>query len=580
MNNDIFFEFQFSGCGGLPNPLRLDSPVAVFDARQVLDVAWVIAQAEAAWREGHIVAGFVSYEAMPAFEPVLPGSLPTDFPLAFFAVFERPSDRPLDSLAESFHISSWTPDIDRESYDQAVATIRERIAAGEVYQVNYTYRLQAEFAGDSLTWYRQISGGRHGAYSAFLRFGRYSVLSFSPELFFSLNDSQVTTKPMKGTMPRGYWPERDRENYRRLAASEKDRAENLMILDLMRNDLGKIARVGSVKPQDLFEIQSLPTVYQMTSTVTADLDSGKCLSDLFKALFPSGSITGAPKISAMKLIQKLESSPRSVYCGAIGLMYPDRKAVFNVAIRTITIDHEKGSATLGVGGGITWDSRADSEYEETRAKSKFVTELWPEFELLETMRLEDGQYFLLERHMNRLARSAEYFGIPVDMKTIRRSLEEAAGEHPEGLWRARLTVGREDAKLEITTQRPVDEEPKKGAICREPIDTNSPFIFHKTTNRAVYEKSKARFPEAFDVLLMNEAGRYTEFTIGNLVIERNGERMTPPVSEGLLPGVMREELIETGQIVEKTITDEDLRSADAIWLINSVRGWVPVVLPD
>jgi para-aminobenzoate synthetase/4-amino-4-deoxychorismate lyase len=331
----------------------------------------------------------------------------------------------------------------------------------------------------------------------------------------------------------------------------------------------------------MFEIERYRTVWQMTSTITAELRERTTLVDLFAALFPSGSVTGAPKIAATRFIADLESSPREVYCGAVGFVRPGGDCTFNVPIRTLRIDRDSGQAVYGVGAGITWDSAADAEYEESLAKAQLLCRPWPRFEILETMRSDDGLIARLERHVERMRESAEYFDFDFesDGDRVRRALI-AEAQKQRGPRRLRLRLAP-DGTIEIDAT--IDEPPVAPvpvAFASRPVDSSDPFLYHKTTARGVYEERLAERPDVWDVLLVNEHGHVTEFTRGNVVIESGGRRWTPPREAGLLAGTFRAELLEAGSIAERPIRPEDVRRADRVWLINSVRGWLPVRLLD
>jgi para-aminobenzoate synthetase/4-amino-4-deoxychorismate lyase len=372
-------------------------------------------------------------------------------------------------------------------------------------------------------------------------------------------------------------------------ASTKNRAENLMIVDLLRNDLHRVCEPGTVKVTDLFATEAYPTVWQLTSTVTGLTRPGVGLVEVFTALFPCGSITGAPKASTMRVITALETSPRGVYCGAIGLLTPTR-TTFNVAIRSVVLDRDTGIAEYGVGGGITWDSTAEDEYDEVLAKAAVLGTRRPAFGLIETISLRDGQYTLLPEHLTRLADSAAYFGIPVVLSQILDALDTASAEAGAGSWRVRLVVdeqGLPQVQVAALAGAPVDtggppppgsRPPLRGALAGEPVDERSIWLFHKTTNRRVYDAQRAAHPAADDVLLVNRAGELTEWTVGNLVVELDGALVTPPVRCGLLPGTLRARLFADGVISARVLTPEDLHRVSGIWLINGVRGWVPMTL--
>jgi len=420
----------------------------------------------------------------------------------------------------------------------------------------------------------QASGAK---YSAFLNLGRHQILSASPELFFHRAGPYLQTKPMKGTRPRGRWREEDAALAAELASAEKDRAENLMIVDLLRSDLGRIAVTGSVRVPKLFEFEQYPTLWQMTSTIEAQIPPQTGLVEIFAALFPCGSVTGAPKVSAMKRIAALETSPRGPYCGAVGVVTPSGEAVFNVAIRTAVLDTESETLRYGVGGGIVWDSAAESEYDEALSKAAILAAEVPEFALLETLLWEDGNYVLRERHLARLLSSAEHFGRQVERAVLETALDSAAAHFNDAKRRVRLLVSPGGTPhVEASFLLPLPDAPQLAAVATTPVRRSDPFLCHKTTHRSVYEAHRQAHPEAFDVLLWNELGELTEFTIGNLVIELGGLLWTPPRECGLLGGVLRAELLAEGKIYEHILRREDLEIAEGIWLINSVRGFVPV----
>ena len=546
----------------------------------------MLAAARRAAERGSYAAGYVAYEAAPAFDPALAVRAGSQFPLAWFAVFDEPigdepdiGRGPSRGAAGDFTLSAWTPSVSRADYHERVAASREAIARGDTYQINYTFRLRSRFAGDDFALYERLAGAQRAGYCAYLDTGRYKILSASPELFFRFDGREIVTRPMKGTARRGLWLEDDEARALALAASEKNRAENVMIVDLLRNDLGRVAEAGSVRVSDLCRVERYPTVFQLTSTVAARVRDATKLEDIFRAAFPCGSVTGAPKVSTMRLITSLEDSPRNVYCGSVGLVLPNGEAIFNVAIRTVLIDTETGEAEYGVGGGITWDSDAADEYEEALTKASVLAEERPDFCLLETMRLEGGRYERLDGHVRRMLSSARYFDFPASEDQLLRALRDHADTHEHGARRARLllTAGGE-ARVESA---PLDEwpaEPVAVALARTPVSRADRFLYHKTTRREVYEARRAARPAAFDVLLWNEEGEVTEFTLGNVLVELEGRLYTPPRESGLLAGVMRAELIERGEIVERVITLGDLARASRLWLVNSVRGRVAVKL--
>ncbi|HYW10801.1 MAG TPA: aminodeoxychorismate synthase component I, partial [Longimicrobium sp.] len=452
--------------------------------------------------------------------------------------------------------------------------IRTLIAAGDTYQANFTARLRAPFRGDPVALYERLCLGQRSGFCAFLDLGGgRTVVSASPELFFAWNADGLELRPMKGTRPRGRWVEEDRALAAELAASPKDRAENLMIVDLLRNDAGRVAAFGSVRVERLFDVERYETVHQMTSTIRAAPRPDAGLGDVFRALFPCGSVTGAPKVRTTEIIRELETGPRGVYCGAIGFVSPG-EAVFSVGIRTLLLDSQAGTAELGVGSGVTWDSDAAAEYGETWSKAAFARRAPADFDLLETMLFEpeDGWY-LLEGHLARLAASADYFGYRYDERLMRASLTPALYAFSREPLRVRVLLER-DGMVDVQSMvLPPLDGPVLVAISTEPVDSRDAMLYHKTSRRGEYERRLAARPDCDDVLLVNERGELTESTIANLVVRMDGALWTPPLDAGLLPGVLRADLLARGEIRERVIRPEDLDRAEEIWLINSVRKW-------
>jgi para-aminobenzoate synthetase/4-amino-4-deoxychorismate lyase len=422
--------------------------------------------------------------------------------------------------------------------------------------------------------YERLCLAQRSAFCAYVDPGEgRTIVSASPELFFRANGRELELRPMKGTRPRGRWPDEDRALAEELAASPKDRAENLMIVDLLRNDAGRVAEFGSVRVERLYQVERYETVHQMTSTLRARLRRDAGLADVFRALFPCGSVTGAPKVRTMQIIRELEPSPRGVYCGAIGFVSPG-EAVFSVGIRTLLLDAEAGTAELGVGSGITYDSDAAAEYRECWAKAAFVRLEPAEFRLLETMLWEpDGGWFLLDGHLDRMAASAEYFGYAFDRDDAVRRLAAAARGFARGPLRVRLRLDREGSMEIEAAPRLSSPEPARVAIAPEPVDSRDPLLYHKTTRRAEYDRRAASRPDCDDVLLVNERGELTESAIANLVVRLDGALWTPPLECGLLPGVFRAHLLARGEIRERVLYPADLARAEEVWLINSVRKW-------
>ena len=570
--------FDFVDHDDSPQRLVFSRPREIITTNSLEEVRSCLRAVQRGVDSGLYAAGYLSYEAAPALDPSLTVRPETQMPLLWFGLFPSPTDVDEQPLG-AFHLSAWQPSVPRSLYDHHIARVREAISRGDTYQVNYTFRMRARFAGDDYGFYRRLESAQRARYCAYLNLGRYRILSISPELFFHLRGSGISARPMKGTMKRGRWIEEDDSLGAQLFDSEKNRAENVMIVDLVRNDLGRIAETGSVEVARLFEIERYPTLWQMTSTIEATVQPGATLEDVFAALFPSGSVTGAPKVSTMKIISGLEDSPRDVYCGAIGFVTPRGEATFNVAIRTVIIDSELGTAEYGVGGGITWDSTSADEYQEALNKAAVLVESGAEFELLETMRLENGSFSLLERHLERLQSSARYFDFPLSQDHVRHELAVlSAGASGETL-RVRLLVSHK-GKVRIES-KPLATLPSGAvpvAIAARPVSRNDLFLYHKTTERRVFDELKAEFPNVYDVLLWNEERELTEFSTGNLVVKLDDEMLTPPRESGVLAGTLRAQLIDEGRIHERVLTLSELSGATGLWLINSVRGWVPVYL--
>jgi para-aminobenzoate synthetase / 4-amino-4-deoxychorismate lyase len=578
---------------GSERAFRMVEPVGVLEARRPGEVPGAIEAAEAAAARGLWVAGFVAYDAAPGLDPELsvrvrpPDDPFSELPLAWFAMFER--REPVAAL-EPPHAdppatteSPWHPSVDRPAYDAAIDRIRELIAAGHTYQVNYTLRLRARIAGDERGLYRDLALAQRGGYAAFVDLGRYRVLSASPELFFRIEGERITTRPMKGTAARGRWLAEDEEVAARLAASEKERAENAMIVDLLRNDLGRVCRTGTVEVERMHETERFETVWQLTSTVAGDLRPGTSLVEVFGALFPSGSVTGAPKVRTTRIIADLEDAARGVYCGAIGYLAPpgsgEPRATFNVAIRTVALDTRSGTAEYGVGGGITYDSTSANEFAEVLAKARVLTEVRPAFELLETLRHEpDAGFHDLEEHLARLGASARYFGFRLDPEAAIASMKAAVADRatPSAV---RLTLARDGTiETEVRDLPAAPGEPVRVALDDDPVDPTDAWLFHKTTRRAPYERRRERRPDVDDVLLVNDRGEVTESTIANLAMRIGDVWVTPPVGAGLLPGTRRAAMLAAGELEERTVTLDDLRAGRELALLSSLRGWRPAVL--
>ena len=557
--------------------LVLDSPVDVLSTSRTDEVVPLLEEVETATAAGLQAAGFLSYEAAPAFDSALQVQELSAVPLAWFALFDGAGRISAAPETGQFELGDWDCSIDRDTYRAGIDRIREYLREGDSYQVNFTLRMRTRFSGDPRGLFFRLTRMQRAGCCAYIETPEFAICSASPELFFRRSGTLLESRPMKGTARRGLTCAADEEAADGLRRSAKDRAENVMIVDMVRNDMGRIAVPDSVRVRRLFEVEHYPTVLQMTSTV--ECETAARLPATMQALFPCASITGAPKVRTMEIIRELENTPRGIYTGCIGHVRGPQDAWFNVAIRTVWIDRKAGLAEYGVGGGIVWDSDADAEYEECRTKAAVLHSEPPGFELLETMLWERGRgAFLLELHMQRLMRSAAYFGFGADIERIRAEIEAACARQRADRCLVRLRMAT-DGQIALET-RDIEEEtgPRRVAFAAFPIDIETPWLYHKTTCRRIYEEAREGVDGVDDVILWNSRDEITETTIANVIIEVGGEKLTPPVSCGLLAGVYREWLLERGEVREQVLTKEDVQNADHVLLINSVRGIMPAKL--
>ena len=559
-------------------------PVRVLTAHTAADVPPLLDALDAALADGYFVAGYLSYEAGYALGPF---ESPTDGArLGWFGVYAERQAVPHTWLASlsaeaDFSLENARFGLSRETYTEKIEQVRHHIQEGDVYQINFTGSLDFTFAGDPLALYQALRRKQQVAYGAVLHTGEQHLLCLSPELFFRRDGRQIVTRPMKGTVRRGRTLDEDAVLQAWLAADEKSRAENLMIVDLLRNDLSVVCEPGSVSVPALFTVEPYETLFQMTSTVTGTLREGVRYADLFRALFPCGSVTGAPKIRAMQLIRALEAGPRGVYCGAIGFAGPAEEAVFNVAIRTLALAN--GQGRMGTGSGIVWDSHADAEYDECLLKARFLTDPpTPPFHLIETMRAENGAIRLRSYHQDRLRDSAQYFGYSFDASAFDQHLQTTLAELPPTPHKIRLLLAP-DGTLSVTTQ-PISTPPPgphRVAFATQRVEAADPFFYHKTTRRDLYERTyaEAQARGLYEILFLNERGEVAEGTRTNVFIKKGNHFYTPPVASGLLPGVYRRHLLATlPHATERTLFPRDLLNADAVYLCNALTGTVPVTL--
>ena len=576
--------------------LRAGSAYCFPNAHEVLvahrpdQVIPVLQAVDRATEAGRWAYGFVSYEAAGGFDPRLvvhPPSLGSP-PLAWFAVTgpavdvaplaEGAADEPLAGVAADD--VRWSPTWTQQQHHRDVKRIQAHIERGDTYQCNLTVRMRGGAPSHSLEFYRQLALGQRGAYNAYLDLGRFVIASASPELFFERVGDELVLRPMKGTAARGRTLVEDRVQADLLRSSVKERAENVMIVDLIRNDAARVAQVGTVTVRELCAVERYETVLQLTSTVTAQLRRGVGLAELFGALFPSGSVTGAPKVSTMALIRELEATPRGVYCGAIGFVAPPGaglRARFNVAIRTAVIDRDTGRAEYGVGGGITWSSDPEAEHREVVVKTAVLHRRHCDFDLIETLRFDAQLGFRnLDRHLERMSASAEYFGFRFDKASALRQLDLPWSATESARVRFRL---RRDGQFAIEVSALEQSgDPVRLAIDDAPVDSSSRWLRHKTSQRQPYDERRHRHPEADDVVLVNERGELTETSRANLVLRLCGQWWTPPLLSGCLPGVERGRLLELGVIAERVLSRADLHRAEELAVLSSLRGWRSAVL--
>jgi len=561
--------------------LWFTAPKRVLEARDAPGVHAALAALEAANKAGLHAAGYLAYEAGFAFEERLAPRLPEEMPLLWLGLYDAPErltaaevDQRLTSIAgdRTARAIDITPRWSEAEYQAAFDQVKDHIAAGDTYQVNLTFKAGFRLVGDPVALYRQLVRKQAVSYGALIHTGEQWILSRSPELFVASRDGQLSARPMKGTLKRGQTQAEDEARRVQLAAGEKNRAENLMIVDLLRNDLGRIAEIGSVKVTDLFTVETYSTLHTMTSGIIAQRRPDVTTSDLLANLFPCGSITGAPKLRAMEIIHDVEAGPRGVYTGSIGHFAPNGDVTLNVAIRTAVVDLA-GNGEIGVGGGVVADSVAADEYREALLKMAFFTGEDQAVTLIETMLWEQGKGFdLLDRHLERLQASATYFGLPYDRTAIVALLEAQTFTEPR--MRVRLTL--DDTGPAVTAvPLPSNPETFRFSIAPQRLDSQSLWLKHKTTNRAFYDEPRVAAHAASgvdEVLFLNERDELTEGSITNLFVERDGRLLTPALSSGLLPGTLRAELIAHGKAEEAVLHLDDLEQADAIWLGNSVRG--------
>lgn len=604
--NALFLETTRRDDDNFHSYLFLD-PAAVIQCQNLNQVEASLAEIDHALKQGYYAAGFLAYEAGYAFEQRLHFPAATAKPLLWFGIYKSPiiynhrlqafesgeqkiahilKQIPVqENMASLGEIPGVYFNLSEKEYQDVIARIKEYIAAGDTYQVNFTFKLKFDWPHSPADLYCRLRDNQRVSYAALLSLADHAFLSFSPELFFRCDENRITLKPMKGTARRGRTTIEDEQQRQWLANSAKNHAENLMIVDLLRNDVGRVAQTGTVRVPRFFEIERYETVQQATSTITAELKPDITVPELMCCLFPSGSITGAPKIRTMQIIHELEKEPRGIYTGSLGFFSPQRRAVFNVAIRTVQLDKQTGAGEMGIGSGVVWDSDSNAEYHECLLKARFLTENAGEFQLIETMRWERGEgWFLLHENLQRLENSAKYFDFHFDRKEILRHLGEYAARLNEkpASYRVRLTLDREgEINIEHAPLANL-HEPVRVKLANTRTDSQDRFLFHKTTRRDLYDRElkTAEAEGFFDVIFCNERGEVTEGCRSNIIMKKTGRYFTPPLDCGLLPGVYRAHLVASGKFTleEKILLPQELERAEEILLCNAVRGLVKAVL--
>ncbi|MFI5410128.1 aminodeoxychorismate synthase component I [Kaistia sp. UC242_56] len=560
-------------------------PVEIIRCEEAADVEASLQRIEAGLAQGLHAAGFLSYELGYALQERLVASMPAGrtLPLLWFGLFREPTRTPsseLDAffgaLAPSPPLGDARPRLDAEGHAARIARILDYLREGDAYQVNLTFPIDFRYSGDPLALYAALRASQPVSHGGLVRFDGATILSVSPELFLDIDNGRATTRPMKGTVPRQDTIEADERAKAELSADPKQRAENLMIVDLLRNDLSRISEVGSVEVSNLFNVETYPTFHAMASTVTSRLLPGTSLRDWIPAVFPCGSITGAPKLRAMQIIRELEDAPREVYTGSIGALAPNGDLRLNVAIRTATLLAD-GTGRYDVGSGIVTDSEASAEYAECLLKARVLTDLAEDYGLIETLRWSQETGFeRFDLHLARLARSAGALGFHFDRAEIEARFAALAATLPvEGARRVRLELRRSGAFDLIAPElAPEPDRPVTTLFASLRADSADPFLRHKTTRRQLYDAAfaEATAKGADEAILLNRAGFVTEATRSNVFVERDGLLLTPPLTDGLLPGILRQHLLETGAAIERQITPKDLATASRWFLGNSLRG--------
>ena len=537
--------------------------------KDIKEVKHLLAEVEAYQNQGYYAVGYVSYEAAPAFETkfeVIDGPLMSEY-LLYFTIHETVQTEPIPLTYEPISLpESWQELTSAEEYKAAIEQIHHHIRQGDTYQVNYTVQLQQKLTADPFAIYNRLVVEQNAHYNAFIQHDDVTIISISPELFFKKDGDRLTTRPMKGTTNRGLTTETDLKQAQWLAQDQKNRSENMMIVDLLRNDMNRISKIGSENVKRLCQVEQYSTVWQMTSTIETQLLPNSSLSDVFQALFPCGSITGAPKIATMEIINKVEKQPRGVYCGAIGILVPQGPSIFNVAIRTLQMEGTK--AVYGVGGGITWDSKWEAEYEETKQKAAVLYRQNPRFDLISTGRVHQGKLLFLEEHMKRLQESSRYFDYPFNKEKVKKQVEDLCQSLDfDTDYRLKMSLAKDgELTFEHNQLTGLADDFCQARLVEQTYPLDSPYTYFKTS----YRPHISLGPH--EQIYYNQKKELLETSIGNLVLKIEDQLYTPPIRLGLLNGIYRQNLIANNQVTERVLTLDNLKQAQAIYGCNAVRG--------
>ena len=537
--------------------------------KDIKEVKHLLAEVEAYQNKGYYAVGYLSYEAAPAFETkfqVIDGPLMSEY-LLYFTIHETFQTEPIPLAYEAIALpESWQELTSAEEYKAAIEQIHHHIRQGDTYQVNYTVQLQQKLTADPFAIYNRLVVEQNAHYNAFIQHDDVSIISISPELFFKKDGDRLTTRPMKGTTNRGLTSETDLKQAQWLAQDQKNRSENMMIVDLLRNDMNRISKIGSENVKRLCQVEQYSTVWQMTSTIETQLLPNSSLSDVFQALFPCGSITGAPKIATMEIINKVEKQPRGVYCGAIGILVPQGPSIFNVAIRTLQMEGTK--AVYGVGGGITWDSKWEAEYEETKQKAAVLYRQNPRFDLISTGRVHQGKLLFLEEHMKRLQESSRYFDYPFNKEKVKKQVEDLCQSLDfDTDYRLKMSLAKDgELTFEHNQLTGLADDFCQARLVEQTYPLDSPYTYFKTS----YRPHISLGPH--EQIYYNQKKELLETSIGNLVLKIEDQLYTPPIRLGLLNGIYRQNLIANNQVTERVLTLDNLKQAQAIYGCNAVRG--------